>query len=295
MAAPLFFSTTWATNDIQKIQPVRKQKCKVPLVPPLLWCFRALWVCSFPSIPELRALRFSWSAAWSLSHRSQKSPFFSIQNSTASLVLRCLKHLCAALSLCSHCSARLCVLHSSNVCFYPSPHSSLFPLNSLQHSIPPSDPRNLTKFDLDSASCSQEHSVPSYSCDLNYFYEQILKVLSPIYIFFFPWCQTTAVGEGKAGRWELNIKSGRVRRARKSLRGMRLRWHNFVRDLSLSLYFYKIKSGQPKFLIRFVQKVTTLIPHPNSDGKFQVFCQISHLSYFWKCQNASSKSILVKF
>lgn len=108
---------------------------------------------------------------------------FSIQNSTPSLVLRSFKHLCAVMSLCSHCSAKLYVFHSFNVSFYTSPHSSLFSLNYVQHSIPLSDSRNLTMFELDSVSCSQEHSVPSYSCDLNYFYEHFLELLS-LYIFF---------------------------------------------------------------------------------------------------------------
>lgn len=88
------------------------------------------------------------------------------------------------MSLRSHCSAKLYVFHSFNVSFYMSPHSSLFPLNYLQHSILLSGSRNLTIFKLDSVSCSQEHSVLSYFCDLNYFYEHILKVLSPVHLFF---------------------------------------------------------------------------------------------------------------
>lgn len=106
---------------------------------------------------------------------------FSIQNSSPSLVLRSFKHLCAVMTLRSHCSAKLYVLHSFNVFFHTNPHSSLFPLNYLQHSIPLSDSRNL--FELDSISCSQEHSVLSYSYDLNYFYEHILKVFSPVHPF----------------------------------------------------------------------------------------------------------------
>lgn len=113
-------------------------------------------------------LKFSWCAAKASPTALRKNIFLCIQNTTPFLVLRSFKHLCAIPSLYSHCSAKLHVLHSFNVAFHASPYSSLF-LWTTSNTQYLSDSRNLTAFELDPLSCSQEHSVLSYSCDLKLF------------------------------------------------------------------------------------------------------------------------------
>lgn len=173
-------------DGIQKIQLASKwkppQQWRVPLVPPLVWHFWAPSAAHPPQFQSRGRSQILLECCVKPHPLLLEKSLFSIQNSTLSLVLRSFKHLYAVMSLCSHCSAKVYVFRSFNVSFYMSLHSSsLWTTSSIQYLFPIPEIWQCSSWILFPR--SQEHSVLSYSCDLNYSYEHILKVLSPVHLF----------------------------------------------------------------------------------------------------------------
>lgn len=105
----------------------------------------------------------------------------------------------------------------------PTAHSSLWTTSNTQYL---SDSRNLTAFELDSLSCSQEHSVLSYSCDLKLFLWTYFKKFHLLYNFSVP--QYSCKGEELTWYYDilLNSHSRWVKGAQRCQRGMEpVGWH----------------------------------------------------------------------